>query len=293
MKLPEPILDDVRGCKTGRAHSQTEIVSPLDVHVHHEVPRLQASPLSTIQSRVIWRVFAGVRLARAMIADPEVYKGGLWCVEGRRQKEELATTYLGRKKANPFIHNPSIRFSQQILVLKKGDEALLLQSFLPNHIVLLRLLLHSELEVKEYLGTKCETWNPIWQLFKHSRALEKLVTACRLITRCAFYRGCVGKCRTVSYGIGDQNQCVCEISSVIGGDAFAVAGEGSWLPKPSLEDTEEAILQKVLQESLTDAYPTQRGPLLCGFVSVRNLILGTSTYLPDWMPGKGGGKRKC
>ncbi|GJT85160.1 hypothetical protein Tco_1066877 [Tanacetum coccineum] len=36
-----------------------------------------------------------------------------------------------------------------------------------------------------------------------------------------------------------------------------------WVPaaKPSLEDSEEAILQKVLQESLTDAYPIQRGPL--------------------------------
>ncbi|GKA48618.1 monodehydroascorbate reductase, partial [Tanacetum coccineum] len=31
--------------------------------------------------------------------------------------------------------------------------------------------------------------------------------------------------------------------------------------KPNLEDTEEAILQKVLEESLTDAYPTRRGPL--------------------------------
>ncbi|GJU15433.1 hypothetical protein Tco_1143399 [Tanacetum coccineum] len=31
--------------------------------------------------------------------------------------------------------------------------------------------------------------------------------------------------------------------------------------KPRLEDTEEEILQKVLEESLTDAYPTQRGPL--------------------------------
>ncbi|GKD06882.1 hypothetical protein Tco_1186567, partial [Tanacetum coccineum] len=37
--------------------------------------------------------------------------------------------------------------------------------------------------------------------------------------------------------------------------------EGVPAAKPSLEDTEEAILQKVLQESLTDAYPTQRGPL--------------------------------
>ncbi|GKB27315.1 hypothetical protein Tco_0866716 [Tanacetum coccineum] len=38
--------------------------------------------------------------------------------------------------------------------------------------------------------------------------------------------------------------------------------EGVPTAKPSLEDTEEAILQKVLQESLTYAYPTQRGPLL-------------------------------
>ncbi|GKA75004.1 hypothetical protein Tco_0781382, partial [Tanacetum coccineum] len=37
--------------------------------------------------------------------------------------------------------------------------------------------------------------------------------------------------------------------------------EGVPAAKPSLEDTEEAILQKVLEESLTDAYPTQRGPL--------------------------------
>ncbi|GKC35020.1 hypothetical protein Tco_1047404 [Tanacetum coccineum] len=36
--------------------------------------------------------------------------------------------------------------------------------------------------------------------------------------------------------------------------------EGVPTAKPSL-DTEEAILQKVLEESLTDAYPTQRGPL--------------------------------
>ncbi|GJS10303.1 hypothetical protein Tco_0367099 [Tanacetum coccineum] len=37
--------------------------------------------------------------------------------------------------------------------------------------------------------------------------------------------------------------------------------EGVPTAKPSLEDTEEAILQKVLEESLTDAYPTLRGPL--------------------------------
>ncbi|GJW44006.1 hypothetical protein Tco_0072805 [Tanacetum coccineum] len=37
--------------------------------------------------------------------------------------------------------------------------------------------------------------------------------------------------------------------------------EGVPAAKPNLEDTEEAILQKVLEESLTDAYPTRRGPL--------------------------------
>ncbi|GJS57902.1 hypothetical protein Tco_0652686 [Tanacetum coccineum] len=37
--------------------------------------------------------------------------------------------------------------------------------------------------------------------------------------------------------------------------------EGVLAAKPRLEDTEEAILQKVLEESLMDAYPTQRGPL--------------------------------
>ncbi|GKA95570.1 hypothetical protein Tco_0817608, partial [Tanacetum coccineum] len=37
--------------------------------------------------------------------------------------------------------------------------------------------------------------------------------------------------------------------------------EGVPAAKPRLEDTEEEILQKVLEESLTDAYPTQRGPL--------------------------------
>ncbi|GJZ17951.1 hypothetical protein Tco_0554074 [Tanacetum coccineum] len=35
--------------------------------------------------------------------------------------------------------------------------------------------------------------------------------------------------------------------------------EGVPAAKPNLEDTEEAILQKVLEESLTDAYPTRRG----------------------------------
>ncbi|GJQ96847.1 hypothetical protein Tco_0007986 [Tanacetum coccineum] len=37
--------------------------------------------------------------------------------------------------------------------------------------------------------------------------------------------------------------------------------EGVLAAKPRLEDTEEEILEKVLQESLTDAYPTQRGSL--------------------------------
>ncbi|GKG62529.1 hypothetical protein Tco_0634302, partial [Tanacetum coccineum] len=37
--------------------------------------------------------------------------------------------------------------------------------------------------------------------------------------------------------------------------------EGVPSTKPNLDDSEEAILQKVLQESLTDAYPTQKGPL--------------------------------
>ncbi|GJR55831.1 hypothetical protein Tco_1406352 [Tanacetum coccineum] len=37
--------------------------------------------------------------------------------------------------------------------------------------------------------------------------------------------------------------------------------EGVPAAMPRLEDTEEEILQKVLEESLTDAYPTQRGPL--------------------------------
>ncbi|GKF46534.1 hypothetical protein Tco_0136336, partial [Tanacetum coccineum] len=37
--------------------------------------------------------------------------------------------------------------------------------------------------------------------------------------------------------------------------------EGDPAAKPRLKDTEEAILQKVLEESLTDVYPTQRGPL--------------------------------
>ncbi|GJW99205.1 hypothetical protein Tco_0181013, partial [Tanacetum coccineum] len=54
--------------------------------------------------------------------------------------------------------------------------------------------------------------------------------------------------------------------------------------KPSLEDTEEAILQKVLQESLTDAYPTQRGPLPP--VVFREPNTGKLQPLPE-VPGKG------
>ncbi|GKA08092.1 hypothetical protein Tco_0687423, partial [Tanacetum coccineum] len=42
---------------------------------------------------------------------------------------------------------------------------------------------------------------------------------------------------------------------------YEFVDEGVPAAKPSLEDTEEGILQKVLEESLTDAYPTQRGPL--------------------------------
>ncbi|GJR20250.1 hypothetical protein Tco_0968777 [Tanacetum coccineum] len=59
-----------------------------------------------------------------------------------------------------------------------------------------------------------------------------------------------------------------------------------WVPtaKPSLEDTEEAILQKVLQESLTDAYPTQRGPLPP--VVFRETDTGKFQPLPE-VPGKG------
>ncbi|GJS47042.1 hypothetical protein Tco_0597163 [Tanacetum coccineum] len=51
-----------------------------------------------------------------------------------------------------------------------------------------------------------------------------------------------------------------------------------------IEDTEEAILQKVLQESLTDAYPTQRGPLPP--VVFREPDTGKFQPLPE-VPGKG------
>ncbi|GKB52441.1 hypothetical protein Tco_0903194 [Tanacetum coccineum] len=54
--------------------------------------------------------------------------------------------------------------------------------------------------------------------------------------------------------------------------------------KPSLEDTEEAILQKVLEESLTDAYPTRRGPLPP--VVFREPDTGKLQPLPE-VPGKG------
>ncbi|GKA47093.1 hypothetical protein Tco_0739976, partial [Tanacetum coccineum] len=60
--------------------------------------------------------------------------------------------------------------------------------------------------------------------------------------------------------------------------------EGVPAAKPSLEDTEEAILQKVLEESLTDAYPTQRGPLPP--VVFRETDTGKLQPLPE-VPGKG------
>ncbi|GJS46278.1 hypothetical protein Tco_0596399 [Tanacetum coccineum] len=60
--------------------------------------------------------------------------------------------------------------------------------------------------------------------------------------------------------------------------------EGVPAAKPSLEDTKEAILQKVLKESLTDAYPTQRGPL--SPVVFRETDTGKFQPLPE-VPGKG------
>ncbi|GKG13012.1 hypothetical protein Tco_0349972, partial [Tanacetum coccineum] len=60
--------------------------------------------------------------------------------------------------------------------------------------------------------------------------------------------------------------------------------EGVPTAKPSLKDTEEAILQKVLEESLTDAYPTQRGPLPP--VVFREPDTGKLQPLPE-VPGKG------
>ncbi|GKE61741.1 hypothetical protein Tco_1512108 [Tanacetum coccineum] len=60
--------------------------------------------------------------------------------------------------------------------------------------------------------------------------------------------------------------------------------EGVPAAQPSLEDTEEALLQKVLEESLTDAYPTQRGPLPP--VVFRETDTGKFQPLPE-VPGKG------
>ncbi|GJY80085.1 hypothetical protein Tco_0492836 [Tanacetum coccineum] len=60
--------------------------------------------------------------------------------------------------------------------------------------------------------------------------------------------------------------------------------EGVPAARPRLEDTEEAILQKVLEESLTDAYPTQRGPLPP--VVFRETDTGKLQPLPE-VPGKG------
>ncbi|GJR28030.1 hypothetical protein Tco_1104262 [Tanacetum coccineum] len=60
--------------------------------------------------------------------------------------------------------------------------------------------------------------------------------------------------------------------------------EGVPTTEPRLEDTEEAILQKVLEENLTDAYPTQRGPLPP--VVFRETDTGKFQPLPE-VPGKG------
>ncbi|GJR72047.1 hypothetical protein Tco_0084412 [Tanacetum coccineum] len=60
--------------------------------------------------------------------------------------------------------------------------------------------------------------------------------------------------------------------------------EGVPAAKPRLEDTEEEILQKVLEESLTDAYPTQRGPLRP--VVFRETDTRKLQPLPE-VPGKG------
>ncbi|GJZ22860.1 retrovirus-related pol polyprotein from transposon TNT 1-94 [Tanacetum coccineum] len=60
--------------------------------------------------------------------------------------------------------------------------------------------------------------------------------------------------------------------------------EGVPTAKPRLEDTEEAILQKVLEESLIDAYPTQRGPLPP--VVFRETDTGKLQPLPE-VPRKG------
>ncbi|GKC74945.1 hypothetical protein Tco_1125719 [Tanacetum coccineum] len=60
--------------------------------------------------------------------------------------------------------------------------------------------------------------------------------------------------------------------------------EGVPAAKPRLEDTKEAILQKVLEESLTDAYPTQRGHL--PLVVFRETDTGKLQPLLE-VPGKG------
>ncbi|GJZ74823.1 hypothetical protein Tco_0639288 [Tanacetum coccineum] len=60
--------------------------------------------------------------------------------------------------------------------------------------------------------------------------------------------------------------------------------EGFHAAKPNLEDTEEAILQKVLEESLTDAYPTRMGPL--PLVVFREPDTRKLQPLPE-VPGKG------
>ncbi|GKD20476.1 hypothetical protein Tco_1222179, partial [Tanacetum coccineum] len=60
--------------------------------------------------------------------------------------------------------------------------------------------------------------------------------------------------------------------------------EGVPAAKPRLEDTEEAILQKVLEESLMNAYPTQMGPLPP--VVFRETDTGKLQPLPE-VPGKG------
>ncbi|GKC30238.1 hypothetical protein Tco_1037532, partial [Tanacetum coccineum] len=59
--------------------------------------------------------------------------------------------------------------------------------------------------------------------------------------------------------------------------------------KPRLEDTEEEILEKILQESLTNAYPTQRGSLPP--VVFRETNTGKFQPLPE-VPGKGKEKRR-
>ncbi|GJW18849.1 hypothetical protein Tco_0026285 [Tanacetum coccineum] len=55
--------------------------------------------------------------------------------------------------------------------------------------------------------------------------------------------------------------------------------EGVPAAKPSLEDTKEVILQKVLDEIRTDAYPTRRGSLPP--VVFRKLNLGNFNHCPE------------